>query len=189
MGLIRGVARTAAIAGTATVVSNRVSRRQANKWAEKDQQQADAAGRRAAAGCLPQQQAYARRPLRHRLRHRGIRHAHPASATWGAQGGRCADRGGIRCTEGEDSRQLTQHAACRSESSKPPLVRQRLPRTWPTHQSRRVRDVKPFLLLGIRADDVAADDEYAAMLRFSGLNEGQLRRVRIEQSAARHRRS
>jgi len=33
-GLIRGVARTAAIAGTATAVSNRVSRRQASKWAE-----------------------------------------------------------------------------------------------------------------------------------------------------------
>lgn len=38
-GLIRGVARTAAIAGTATVVSNRVSRRQAGRWAEQDQQQ------------------------------------------------------------------------------------------------------------------------------------------------------
>ena len=31
MGLIRGVARTAVIAGTATAVSNRVSRRQANR--------------------------------------------------------------------------------------------------------------------------------------------------------------
>ena len=38
-GLIRGVARTAVIAGTATTVSNRVSRRQANKWADQDQQQ------------------------------------------------------------------------------------------------------------------------------------------------------
>lgn len=37
-GLIRGVARTAAIAGTATAVSNRVSRRQAGRWAEQDQQ-------------------------------------------------------------------------------------------------------------------------------------------------------
>lgn len=35
-GLLRGVARTAAIAGTATAVSNRVSRRQASKWAEQD---------------------------------------------------------------------------------------------------------------------------------------------------------
>jgi hypothetical protein len=32
-GLIRGVARTAVIAGTATAVSNRVSRRQAGRWA------------------------------------------------------------------------------------------------------------------------------------------------------------
>ena len=31
-GLIRGVARTAVVAGTATAVSNRVSRRQANRW-------------------------------------------------------------------------------------------------------------------------------------------------------------
>jgi Short C-terminal domain len=37
MGLIRGVARTAAIAGTATAVSNRVSRRQAGRWAAQDQ--------------------------------------------------------------------------------------------------------------------------------------------------------
>jgi hypothetical protein len=33
------VARTAVIAGTATSVSNRVSRRQAGRWAEQDQQQ------------------------------------------------------------------------------------------------------------------------------------------------------
>ena len=33
------MARTAVIAGTATTVSNRVSRRQANKWAAEDQQQ------------------------------------------------------------------------------------------------------------------------------------------------------
>jgi hypothetical protein len=31
-GLLRGVARTAVIAGTATAVSNRVSRRQATRW-------------------------------------------------------------------------------------------------------------------------------------------------------------
>src|SRR5438445_716914 len=37
-GLIRGVARTAAIAGTATAVSNRVSRRQAGRWAAQEQQ-------------------------------------------------------------------------------------------------------------------------------------------------------
>jgi hypothetical protein len=37
-GLLRGVARTAVIAGTATTVSNRVSRRQAGRWAAKEQQ-------------------------------------------------------------------------------------------------------------------------------------------------------
>ena len=31
-GLLRGVVRTAAVAGTATAVSNRVSRRQATRW-------------------------------------------------------------------------------------------------------------------------------------------------------------
>jgi len=39
-GLIRGVARTAAIAGTATAVSNRVSRRQAGRWAAQEAQAA-----------------------------------------------------------------------------------------------------------------------------------------------------
>ena len=37
MGLIGGMARTAVVAGTATAVSNRVSRRQANRWSQKDQ--------------------------------------------------------------------------------------------------------------------------------------------------------
>jgi|tagenome__1003787_1003787.scaffolds.fasta_scaffold20406109_2 hypothetical protein len=41
MGLIRGIARTAVVAGTATAVSNRVSRRQQARWS--DQQQAEAA--------------------------------------------------------------------------------------------------------------------------------------------------
>jgi putative oligomerization/nucleic acid binding protein len=39
MPLLRGVARTAVIAGTATAVSNRVSRRQANRWAQEDEAQ------------------------------------------------------------------------------------------------------------------------------------------------------
>lgn len=38
-GLLRGMARTAVVAGTATAVSNRVSRRQANRWAQQDQSQ------------------------------------------------------------------------------------------------------------------------------------------------------
>jgi Short C-terminal domain len=46
-GLLRGVARTAAIAGTATAVSNRVSRRQAERWSQQEQ------------ASYPPQQAYA----------------------------------------------------------------------------------------------------------------------------------
>lgn len=53
-GLLRGVARTAVVAGTATAVSNRVSRRQAGRWAAQEPQQAYAAP--------PPQQAYAPPP-------------------------------------------------------------------------------------------------------------------------------
>ena len=42
-GLLRGVARTAVVAGTATAVSNRVSRRQAGRWARPEQAQAEPA--------------------------------------------------------------------------------------------------------------------------------------------------
>jgi len=38
-GLLRGMARVAVVSGTATAVSNRVSRRQAGRWAEEDQSQ------------------------------------------------------------------------------------------------------------------------------------------------------
>jgi len=38
-GLLRGVARTAVVAGTATAVSGRVSRRQQGKWAAQEEQQ------------------------------------------------------------------------------------------------------------------------------------------------------
>lgn len=50
MGLIGGMARTAVVAGTATAVSNRVSRRQANRWAAQEQPQ------------QPQQPAYQEPP-------------------------------------------------------------------------------------------------------------------------------
>ena len=36
MPLLRAMARTAVVAGTATAVSNRVSRRQADRWAEQE---------------------------------------------------------------------------------------------------------------------------------------------------------
>jgi Short C-terminal domain len=53
MPLLRAMARTAVVAGTATTVSNRVSRRQEGRWAAQEQQQQPAA---------PQQQAYAAPP-------------------------------------------------------------------------------------------------------------------------------
>ena len=56
MGLLRMATRTAVVAGTATAVSNRVSRRQANRWESKEQEQA------AAQGGYPPQQQYAPPP-------------------------------------------------------------------------------------------------------------------------------
>ncbi|MER7735941.1 SHOCT domain-containing protein [Streptomyces erythrochromogenes] len=42
-GLLRGIARTAVVAGTATAVSNRVSRRQAGRWSQQEYEQQQAA--------------------------------------------------------------------------------------------------------------------------------------------------
>lgn len=52
-GLLRGVARTAVVAGTATAVSNRVSRRQGTRWAEQEEQQLAQAPPPAAAAPAP----------------------------------------------------------------------------------------------------------------------------------------
>jgi len=51
-GLLRMATRTAVVAGTATAVSNRVSRRQANRWSQQEEQQYQAQQ-------YQQQQAYA----------------------------------------------------------------------------------------------------------------------------------
>ena len=48
--LLRGMARTAVVAGTATAVSGRVARRQNQRWSQQDQ------------GYPPQEQAYAQPP-------------------------------------------------------------------------------------------------------------------------------
>ena len=53
MPLLRGVARTAVIAGTATAVSNRVSRRQAERWSQEDEQQYGQEQQPAAAPAAP----------------------------------------------------------------------------------------------------------------------------------------
>ncbi len=43
--------------------------------------------------------------------------------------------------------------------------------------------MEPFLLLSIRADDAAADNEYESFLSLSGLGEGELRRIRLDRQA------
>jgi GMP synthase (glutamine-hydrolysing) len=43
--------------------------------------------------------------------------------------------------------------------------------------------VKPFLLLSIRADDAAADNEYESFMTLAGLAEGELRRIRLDRRA------
>ena len=57
MPLLRGVARTAVIAGTATAVSNRVSRRQEGRWAQQEQQQWEQQQQQQMAAQAPAQQA------------------------------------------------------------------------------------------------------------------------------------
>lgn len=56
-GLLRGVARTAVISGTATAVSNRVSRRQGGRWAQQDYEQQAGAQQDAAAPVATSQPA------------------------------------------------------------------------------------------------------------------------------------
>jgi hypothetical protein len=69
-GLLRGIARTAVVAGTFTAVSNGVSRRQYNRWERQDEQQyyeqqgrAAAAQQQAAPAPAPAPAAPARDPI------------------------------------------------------------------------------------------------------------------------------
>ncbi len=48
---------------------------------------------------------------------------------------------------------------------------------------RNAHAAKPFLLLSIRAEDAAADDEYSAIMRFSGLDESGLQRIRLDRES------
>jgi len=70
-GLVRGIARTAVVAGTATAVSGRVARRQAGRYTEQDAQlaadrnaayQRDMAAQQAPPQYAPQQPQYAPAP-------------------------------------------------------------------------------------------------------------------------------
>lgn len=69
-GLLRGMARTAVIAGTATHVSNNVSRRQAQRWAAEEQQQAPQQA--ASAPAEPQGDVYAELEKLGQLKDQGI---------------------------------------------------------------------------------------------------------------------
>ena len=51
-----------------------------------------------------------------------------------------------------------------------------MPRRAPAYRGR----MKPFVLLGTRAEDRPADEEYALFLRYTGLDERDLIRVRLE---------
>ena len=91
-GLLRGVARTAVIAGTATHVSNSVSRRQAKRWA------------RAGAGAVPARTAGVRRAASRRGRPRQADRA--AQGAGRPEGAGHPHRGGVRGPEGRDPGRL-----------------------------------------------------------------------------------
>jgi len=52
-GLLRGIARTAVVAGTATAVSGRVRRRQEQRWAQQEEQQYEQYQQQAAPAAVP----------------------------------------------------------------------------------------------------------------------------------------
>jgi hypothetical protein len=58
MPLLRAMARTAVVAGTATAVSNRVSRRQYGRWADQAEQQEAAYGAPPPAAAAPAEPDY-----------------------------------------------------------------------------------------------------------------------------------
>jgi hypothetical protein len=72
MPLLRGIARTAAIAGTATAVSNRVSRRQGERWQRQEEEQYAAQGPPAPQQVAPQVDPVVRLKELAELRDQGI---------------------------------------------------------------------------------------------------------------------
>lgn len=104
-GLLRGVARTAVVAGTATAVSNRVSRRQEGRWAQQEQQQWE------------QQQQAAPPPA---ARSRSARPGRKAQAARRAPRLGSAHRRGVRCGQGEASQRRLSKPAPRSRLRRAP---------------------------------------------------------------------
>ena len=118
MGLLRGLARTAAIAGTATAVSNRVSRRQGGRWAAKDQQAQEQQGQEEQAQNAQQQPQYAQPRIRPTpIRPTPIRsaagrvvnrrHARTIAEARRIENGRGSHRGGVPGPEGQDPCEMT----------------------------------------------------------------------------------
>ena len=100
-GLLRGVARTAVVAGTATAVSNRVSRRQANRWADQSEPQ-----------YAQQPQYYEPPPQQYaQLAGSGRPTRSSSSRSCCAEGPGDPDRGGVRRSEGEDPRLVARRSA------------------------------------------------------------------------------
>ena len=71
-GLIRGVARTAVVAGTATAVSGRVQRRQNAKWAQQEAPQQQYAEPAPAPAAAPQKDSLAQLKELGELRDSGV---------------------------------------------------------------------------------------------------------------------
>jgi len=71
-GLLRGIARTAVIAGTATAVSNNVSRRQSQRWAADQPQQQEEVQQPQAAQTDSQEDVYVQLEKLGQLKSEGI---------------------------------------------------------------------------------------------------------------------
>ena len=155
-GLIRGVARTAAIAGTATAVSNRVSRRQAGRWAEQDQA--------AYAQQAPPQQAPPplRRPIRSPSSRSSASSATAASSPTRSSRPRrprsSAAEDAARPAPGDQSKTIAWRTASpRARRSKPSLISSSASR-W---VSRRSTGSRPCAVQVDEARDVARRDARA----------------------------
>src|SRR3954470_17404302 len=100
-GLLRGLARTAMVAGTATAVSNRVSRRQAGRW---DAEEALTHQLRPAAPVRPAAAVRAAASVRAAPRGRVPGRPRPAPPARRSQEPGRPDRAGVRGPEATDPR-------------------------------------------------------------------------------------
>ena len=118
-GLLRAMGRTAVVAGTATAVSNRVSRRQANRWAAQEAQEA------------PPQQYYAPPPPP--AAEPGARPRRAAHAAGRVEGQGDPHRGGVRAAEGQAPRMSTLIAIAYPDVATAEKVREELVQATKEH--------------------------------------------------------